>query len=417
MNSDLQPPTDELIDSELQALRMPVHSPSVGDAIRSMQAEPSRKGRPVLKWSLGFGSIAFVAGAVILFGSLTTTNAYAGELLKIAAAQDGQKLVYEKSYLYGENGRPALVMEIWTDHNRETYRQHDGNGRLEVAIVSDGKRSFHYFAGARDGSMNPFAGIDDDRSDHFGILSIDSLLQGDFFKKHKIEKKTGVKLNGHICDYYSFANGYYRVWADSVTKLPLQRDIYDKGVSLWKRSVYEYPSAFAESVFRPYKADQIHYFDFMAARKQLRQKLSGPGQSQRVGNVTITLKALVKDNQRIRAIWSTTGAQGWRDDRDTSLQISGARKTYAYFGELLPEAAPGQHLFYEELSYAAPFQLPATVRIAAWQPGPKRKFVGWASFTVKDVLTVLNNNNLLYRLSRGMEKGSLSSTGTAKANR
>ncbi|MEQ1934405.1 MAG: hypothetical protein ABL962_11095, partial [Fimbriimonadaceae bacterium] len=387
MSYNNQHPSDEIIERELKGLREPeASSYGLGDAIRSMQATPAPK-RSRLKWPVGIGTVAVAAFGIILVSTLTAGKAYAGELRAIASAQLQQKTMYQKAYHFGGAKQPQRVMEFWIDRNREAYRQFTGEGELEFARVADGDRMHTYNAGSPEIARS--ATIEEDRGPHFGIETIDSLLHSDFFKKHKIEKTSGVKLNGRTCDYYSFANGYYRVWVDPATKLPLQREIYNKGVTLWERDVYQYPAAFAEATFEPIEVQGLEYFDYVTARKQLETKLAQPGITQRVGNVTITLKAVIKDNQLIRAIWSTSGVKG-----GTNLEITGARAGFDYQSNASTlSIAPGQNLVNEGLTLNPGFTLPATVRIAAFEPG--QKLVGWATFTVNEVQTTPSNGQLL----------------------
>lgn len=406
MNFNKRHPSDEIIERELQGLRNPVESKhGVGDAIRTMQSTPAVKGWRSFKWPIGIGSVAVAAGAVILVGSLTTGKAYASELKDIASAQEHQKTMYQKAYIYQGSKTPQRVMETWIDQNKEAFRQYTGDGVLQVASAADGKRQYRYFSKAMGSLVEPNATIDEDRSEHFGIETITAYLNSEFFQKHSIKKTSGVNLNGRTCDLYNFANGYYRIWVDPVTKLPLQREIYDKGVTLWERDVYEYPPTFTESTFGPMKVKGMEYFDFIAARKQLQGTLEKPGVSQKVGDIVITLKAIVKDQRQVRAIWTTSGVDGWQNRNSSSFDIVGALKAYGSVGDMATFRVPGQQLLNEELVLqdGKAFKLPATIRIAAWEADsanigqdgkPGKKLVGWATFTVKDVMTTPFNSQL-----------------------
>lgn len=391
MNSQNHDRTDDLITQGIHELRIPPDAtPGMGDAIRAMQAEPV-KARPFLKWSLGFGTASIIAIALILGSSLATSNAYAGELQKVALTQSHQKRVYQKAWLFSDSGKPIHVLEFWTDHGRQAHRQTSSDGKLQVAIVADGKLRYSYFPATR--SIPTYAYVDEDRDPHFDIETIDSILSSRSFKGYKIAKKSGVKLNGRLCDYYSIANGYYRVWVDPATKLPLQREIHDKGVSLWKRDVYQYPASFSESTFKPVPLEGVTYFDYITARARLKEVLSKPGQSQTVGGVTINLKGVVKDSGDLRVLWSTTGSRGSAG----SVEVTSARKGDGKVGDL-SETVLASNLLYEELLYRQPFPIPATVRIAAWNKQGRQ--VGWATFQVRDVITTPDNGRLLRSVSK-----------------
>ena len=244
------------------------------------------------------------------------------------------------------------------------------------------------------------------------IETVDSTLNSDFFRTRKIEKQTGVNLNGRTCDYYSLANGYYRIWVDQATRLPIQREIYNKGVTLWERDTYEYPTTMPEAKFLAPTIPGVNAFDYIAARKALQAKLAGYGKIQKVGDVTISLKAVVRDDNQITAIWTTSGLDG-RTDNAVNLQVEGAQNQDK-FGQVVDSNLP-----FEErpilnaklrLIWGQPLKTPTMMRIAAWTGDkgkvgkdgkPLKKFAGWATFTVDDVITCPHIENLLHKPVRG----------------
>ncbi len=251
---------DEVIDRELIGLREPVESRNgMGDAIRKMQGAPVRKGPFAYNWPIGIGSVAIGALAVFVIGSITTAKAYAGELKAISMAQKGRKTVYQKAFMYNGAKVPKMVTELWLDLEKMAFRQYGENGNLLVTRSSDGKQLFTYISKEQAGGRSAYAEVQDDHSEHFSVDSIDALLTSEFFSQRKIEKTSGVKLNGITCDYYNLANGYYRIWVDPKTKLPLKREVYDHCVTLWERDIYEYPASFADSTFKPYHVDGVPY--------------------------------------------------------------------------------------------------------------------------------------------------------------
>lgn len=246
-----------MIDEELRALRTPVSSKRrMGDAILAMQM-PAKK-RFALRWPIGIGSAVVGIGAFIIITSLSTRSAYAGELRAIGLAQLQQKTRHQKSIIFNIANKPGLVMEFWRDGPREAYRQYDQQGRPWIVRVFDGKRKYHYE------SYNPstgkeYASVEEDTEPDFGIENLNSILNGRMARDSKVIKKTGVKLGGLVCDYYSLDNGHYRYWVDPKTKLPVQREIYGEGESIWKRDTYDYPATFPADTFTPYKFGKIEY--------------------------------------------------------------------------------------------------------------------------------------------------------------
>ena len=413
MNFNNQQSSDDLIDRELQALRMPVESKDgIGGAILAMKAQPRGKKALQLKWPIGIGSVAVAAGSWLLVGSLTTGKAYAKELHEISAAQLGQKTMIEKAYNYVGHSTPDWVTEEYVDHNREAFYQFRGD-RLDAVTICDGIRKYAY-GGGSSGNGNPslaympYAQIDEDKSEHWTIQTVDSTLNDDYFRTRKIEKQTGVNLNGRTCDYYSLANGYYRIWVDPATKLPIQREIYSKGVTLWERDTYEYPSTMPEAKFQPPSIPEVPVFDYIATRKNLVNTFSQPGQVKKVGDVTISLKAVVKDDNQITALWTTSGLDG-RTDNAVNLQVEGAQNQDT-FGEVVETNLPSvDRLILNarlRLIWGQPFKTPTTVKIAAWTGDhgkvdkdgkPLKKIAGWATFTVDDVINCPHIENLLHK--------------------
>ncbi len=177
-----------MIDQELQALRNPVESKrGMGDAILAMRAPAKR--RHGLRWPIGIGSAVTVGGAVVLITSLSTGNAYAGELRAIGIAQEQQRTRHQKSIIFGHDNKPAVIMEFWRDGTKEAYRQYTPDGRLGFVRVFDGKRKYHYQ------SYNPaygkeYASVESDTKPDFGIETLNSILAGRMARENKIIKKS-----------------------------------------------------------------------------------------------------------------------------------------------------------------------------------------------------------------------------------
>lgn len=260
MNSFTRHPMDEMIAREVQELRNPVSSGRMDQAIRIMQSPPATKATSVQRWPLavGFATAAIVAAIVV--SPLGSTNAYASELKAVGQAQSNQKVVYQKSLLFGGYKKPMMIMEFWTDHEKQTYRQTSGEGKLQVVIVSDGQKSYTYVAANPKSGMPESATVREDNSPHFSLDSMDSLLASKLFRQNRVQKKSCVNLNGRLYDLYSVGKSEsHRYWIDPKTKLPMQREIDDAEGSIWKRDFYQYPGKFSESTFKPYMVPGLKY--------------------------------------------------------------------------------------------------------------------------------------------------------------
>lgn len=383
-HSNDQHASDEIIERELKALReAPQSAYGVGGAIKTMRSTPKVSKRS-LRWPIGLGSLAVAGGALVLVISVSTGKAYARELHEISSAQEKQKTMRMNAYLYGGKKTPYMMITTVLDHHKEAISQRDGSGQLEYVSIGDGSLRYTYAASGTASGLIPTANIEVDYSEHFRIESIEEYLQSDFFRKHKIEKTSGVTLNGKTCDLYNFANGYYRLWVDPATKLPLQREIYDKGVTLWERDTYEYPTEVPQQTFAEPKIPGVKFFYYPPARRELAEKLEKRGQTQKVGEVTIELRAVVRDKGTVAALWTTTGEpaptgaypiveiEGTQPGTSFGLHTSG----YSVIDrdKILTQC----HRF----EIDKPASSPLKVKIGAWK---NKKLVGWATFLVDDV--------------------------------
>lgn len=385
-HSSDQHASDEIIDRDLKALREAPHSAyGMGDAIKAMQSTP-KVSKGSLRWPIGLGSLAVAGGTLVLVISVSTGKAYARELHEISSAQEKQKMVYSKSVIYQGSQKPERVLELWIDHNKETMRQFQGDGTLTFVNVCDGRLRYVYDAGNAGLGLPRSASIEVDRMEHTTIDTVDKMLQSEFFRTRKIEKKSGVMLKGRKCDYYNFANGYYRLWVDPATKLPLQREIYDKGVTLWERDTYEYPTSLPKEMFEEPKIAGMQFFDYPKARQELADKLVNVGQTQKVGDITVDLRAIVKDEGTIAAIWTTSNGQMCPPEGVfTTLEIEGTEPGTSFGMNLAGLPYRGEaKLFHwcRRIMLNKPLSSSFKVKIAAWDG---KKMLGKATFTVNEV--------------------------------
>lgn len=258
MNLNQRHPIDETVDSELEGLRAPLHSHRIGAAISAMQATPQPSIWRRKRWQFGVGSAALCTVAVVLVVSLSTTRAYAGDLQAIGNAQDHQKTMHKRTTFFDTDGKSLYYFDYWIDHEKVAFRQFSARGELVVARVSDGKRLYH-FEPHNPSTNGPYAVVQDGAEGTEKISSLQQIFSMPFYRTHTVEKRKGIKLNGTNCDFYWIANGFYRLWVDPVTKLPLQGETHDRGKVLYKRDVYEYPKAFPEGTFEPVRPNGVVY--------------------------------------------------------------------------------------------------------------------------------------------------------------
>lgn len=395
MNFNNQHPSDEIIERELRALREPMaDSHGMSDAIRTMQASPAQRSPRFNPWVLRLGSVGLAAIGIAVGVSLTTSKAFAQELKDIASSTKQHVRQHTKSYLFGGNPEPMSVVELWTSENFQKMVQYQ-NGKLQVSNVSDGSLRYNYYSGGLPGGMPPDASIDVDQGEPLPIETIESMLNSEFFRKHRIAKQTGVMLNGRAYDYYDFANGYYRMWVDPATKLPVQREIYDKGKTLWERDIYEYPAEFSSDTFKAPDIPGMTYFDYPTARTRLEAALAAPGTTRSVGGVKVTLKAIIKDRQSLTVLFESTGGGGKFNDV-RRLPIPNVRFFTENFHDdqitiAKPSGLKNERMYFTTDSFLKTLE---TIKIGVWD---KDKFVGYAEFPYKNIFEAPYTSTLLMR--------------------
>lgn len=380
MNYNTQHPSDEIIDRELQALRQPASSVhGLGDAILAMKATPKAK-RPTLgTWMLRLSPLAIAAGAFLAF-SLSPAKAYAQELGEIADAQHHRMAKFQKSYIFAGESQPLRISELYLEGDRECFREFSPDGTLQSVNVRDGYRVYRYYIGSPKEGVRTSASIEEDSGGELSITTLDSMLTSDFFSKRKIVKQSGVKLNGMTCDYYDFANGYYRLWINPKTKLPIQREVWDRGKTLWERDVYEYPVSFPTTTFEA-KIPGVTFFDYPSARTRLESKIADGGQVKSVGGVSICLKALIRDPQGILAIFTTTGGKGNPMDRRL-MKMEGTQYA-AYFQDVSTLRVSGADKLLGVMAVGPMNQTPSkTIEVGAWDA--QNHYVGSVSFSTEE---------------------------------
>lgn len=276
---------DELIDRGVLEARETEESPSgIGDAVLAMQV-PVRS----MRWKrmvmpVGAGAAVLVAGAFIVMGTVSSSNAYASALQEVASNARRQQTMHEVSYVYDKSNNVGMTMEYWVGHGTVAYRQYDAKGKLFVARVNDGKTTWHYVSGDPETGREPWASFEADSTKDTTIYSAFEILNGKYAKSHKVEKTSGVRFEGGLCDVYSISGGVYRYWIDPKSHLPLKMEISSAEGGLWKKVVYDYPKSFPAGTFTPYQEPGVTYRDYTEERKKLRQQYGDPGQVQRAAS-------------------------------------------------------------------------------------------------------------------------------------
>lgn len=267
---------DELIDDQLESLRAPVEpAHRMGEAILAMRAAPKATFWQRFRLPVGVGSGLLVVGAIVVFSILAPGRAMARELEAIGDATAKQKTMHKVTTFFDDAGKaPIMVMDVWIDRKKQAYRQYNG-GFLFVTRVSDGERTYHYSPATK--GMSRVATVEDgNTASPFRVVNLAEIFRMPFYRTHRVEKRPGT-LNGKPCDFFWIADGFYRLWVDRDTKLPLQGEIYDRGKVLSKRDVYEYPAKVDGKVFEPVRIPGMVYGERKPSPPGPPQKASASG--------------------------------------------------------------------------------------------------------------------------------------------
>ena len=346
---------------------------------------------------------AGLAGAVAL-AFLSIPSANAATLQGIAKAVGERAKRHSLTYRPDAHGTLVLTNEDWIDGVRHVGTSFANGAR--TILGSDGKRTFR---------VSPESGtqIDDDVSDRVPVEDMDSYL-----------RVPGARVVGSshagTRDVYTVdcRTVRFALSIDPTTRLPVRRDVLTLDGKLIERNEYEYPTRVAADLFRVPSVGTVT--DYPALRAQLSERLAGPGQTQALDGVKISLKAVLVGQSRpfrLLALW-TGGAKG--EDQTESVAIGGRPRPFARsrpkpFDVSSSEREPmigGQPLRGDGAWYLdPPVETPLTVRVPVWKEDRSRPIfdpqgrrlgygnhlVGHLNFRVDDVMRVDSPDRVVWR--------------------
>ncbi len=342
---------------------------TIGRVLAFTPPRRSSKASPTLVWKAV--PVAAVVGGAALLSVAMSGTAKAASLQSIAEAVRAQTKRHSVTYRPNAEGKPVLRLEDWVDGARNvSIEPSDDGGRTIVGY--DGRLVFRV-------ERNGEGFVDDVEDSGTPVESVDSYLHipgahlfgvshADSLDVYKIDCRTVV----------------FDLYVDPTTRLPVRRDVFWENGKFVERNEYDYPVCFPKGRFRAPSGPSIT--DYPALRRELSGRLAAPGQTQTLGGITISLKAVLFSNRRLLALW-TGGAKG--DGKLRSLEIEGGPKpmlwdrpkAFAISTDPLAtdevpsvgdESLCGEGLWYADLRLNTPF----TIRVPVWAEDWSRPILG-----------------------------------------
>ncbi len=299
------------VQTELNALR--AEAPREGAVDRAVSAfERTREVRPVAsrsRYVWRSAAIATAAGlAVVASLIITSPKAEAAGLQKVAAAVRAQTIRHDRAYRPNKEGKMVLTNEDWVDGVKQSQIMFDEMGRKST-ITYDGRLMYLDYPGTE-------PTIDEREPSKIPIEDVTAYLN-----------IPGGKVLGHTTGFpetytLGFSNMRFTLFINPQTQLPIARDVVDRRGFLIEHNDYDYPSNVPASVFAiPSGGKGVS--DYPHLRGILAERLREPGETQHVGGVSVTLKAVIVGEHKILALW-TGGGKGeyipsgnfWIEDRE-----------------------------------------------------------------------------------------------------
>jgi hypothetical protein len=383
-------------------------SAAVQRAVSAMQTAPTRTAaRSPWVWRATAAAAAAAAVAVLVF-SAAPRSASADILKQIETAVKGQRTCHMKTFRHNSQGEMQLMLEDWIDGVRNKSVETKDGSVTEVGY--DGRLMFRVGA-------NGSGFVDDVEPNSTPVSSIDDLLGIPGGKLAKQEP--GVKADGQTVDLYviTFSNVRFDLYVDPTTRLPAKRVVTDSAGNFIEENDYDYPASIPDSTFEPPSGSGQTLCDYPKLRKQVSQLLQGPGETQTVGGVEVRLLAVLAGDRSLLAVW-TGGSQPGSDPKNAAFPADAmtlAGVTFKDPNQSPPPQTPFQTFCTQALNNEAssvfpsggPFYgliawyqdeitvgSPLTLQIPVWSGS---KFVGYAKFTVNDVVVGGDPQRVLWK--------------------
>jgi hypothetical protein len=401
------------VQAELNALR--AEAPREEAVDRTVWAFERTQGvRPVpsrSRYVWRSAAVATTAGlAVVASLIVTSPKAEAAGLQKIAAAVRAQTIRHDRAYRPDKDGNMVLTNEDWVDGPRQSQVMFDEQGRKST-ITYDGRLMYLDYPGSE-------PTIDEREPSKIPIEDVTAYLN-----------IPGGKVLGHTAGFpetytLGFSNMRFKLYINPQTQLPIARDVLDGRGFVVEHNDYDYPASVPESVFAiPRGAKGVS--DYPLLRGVLAKRLQDPGETQQIGGVSVTLKAVIVGQHKIMALW-TGGGKG-EYIPSGNFWVEGVERPYMQarpgaFGvpletvdkvKLEPEIMVGSRplrgdaAWFKDTKVKAPF----TINIAVWaedrtkpvilkdgtRAGFHSRMVGRLRFVVKDSIHSADPDVLLWK--------------------
>lgn len=341
-------------------------------AIAAMRTDPDRaKTRPSWRLLAPASGLAVVAA----FVALQSPTVSAAEISRLSQASQAQQIRHTRDYRLNDTGQLVLANEYWIE----------GAKQMMVSLNPDGTKTISGF----DGKLN-FRGdasgghFDDTELDRFPIETIQDYLAIPNASVKSVDR--GVPEGSLKVDVFTISYGglVMKLFIDPKTGLPVRRIV--EGGSYREENLYDYPADIPDERFKPSPAESKNWSNYPALRKELAERMKGPGITKQIGGTKITLHAVIVGDKRVVALWSggapTDYVQG------ASMEVIGLPMGHAPGLETMsvwdrpdPDKPrlmrEGKRLFGDAVWYESTAALsgPVTVRIPVWSEDRTRPLI------------------------------------------
>jgi hypothetical protein len=402
------------VDNELKALRSEEpreeHVSRVVGAVQENHP-PAVNVRPRFAWRTA-GIVAAIA-VIGSFVALRGPSAVAKDLDRISNALQAQKTRHTVDLRPNEKGDLILANEYWI--SGEKYREvfHNVDGTFSE-FGYDGQQMFRYNSRDQTGT------VDDVKPESMPIETIEDYMNINHAKIEKVDR--GVMEQGKKVDIFTISYGNVRMslYVDAPTGLPIRRDVFTMKDKLIEVNKYDYPAQIADGEFQLH--ERVKVDDYPAMRKVLAAKLDGPGETQELGGVKITLKAVLLANRHLVAIWSGGAKTDYLGEGHVHITglpqgIAAGMPTGSVWPDNNPDTPPifakGKQLIVDGIWYDDPIMVrsPFTLEVPVWTedktrplisqegihlPGYHSKLLGKLKFKVTDPIFVADPQRLIW---------------------
>lgn len=310
MNLKNEQHKDAWIDRGAEGLRS-VKVPNSVHQVASIRAIAAPLTTVPRRFGLSVGLAAVVVAILMIGMPLMAERANAASIRLISEAQRAQKTRHQRSFVKDESGKLVLLNEIWQDGEKYAMKFFNSDGLLSGWNTFDGFE-MHLYSPADPANGRVASAINDDTEPSaLPLETLDDYLNIPALQP--VSKKINSSFDGTKCDLYIFGrSGYYKVYIDPSTRLPIGRIVSAKG--FYEKDYYDYPATIDYKIFGQPDVAGVEFWSYPQMRVNLQAKLKETLQVAEIGGKKVEVKAVVEGDYATAVIWRGTDfSSSYRD--------------------------------------------------------------------------------------------------------